>query len=311
MKSFDPDVLHLHNIHNSFINLPMLFRFIKRKKVRVVWTLHDCWSFTGHCPHFDMIGCDQWREACCRCPQYKDYPKSWVDNARMMHRKKKKWFTSVQNMTIITPSQWLADLAKQSFLNQYPIRVVHNGIDLSVFRPIESTFRKEHRLEDKFLILGVAFGWSYRKGLDIFIELAHRLDESYCIVLVGTDEAVDQQLPCNVVSIHRTKNQVQLAEIYSAADVLINPTREDTFPTVNLESLACGTPVITFNTGGSPECIDHNCGSIVSKNDVEKLLREIERIREERPFNSEAIRLKASEFEKYAKFQEIIQIYEG
>ena len=161
------------------------------------------------------------------------------------------------------------------------------------------------------MILGVAFGWSIRKGLDVFIELAQRLDERFSIVMVGTDDMVDQQLPSNVISVHRTKDQIQLAEIYSTADVFVNPTREEVLGLVNLEALACGTPVITFDTGGSPECIDNSCGSVVKKNDVEALLYEIERIKKERPYKSEACISKAKQFDKNTKFQEIIQIYES
>jgi glycosyltransferase involved in cell wall biosynthesis len=178
-----PKLLHLHNLHNSYINLPTLFGYIKRNNIPVVWTLHDCWAFTGHCPHFDMIGCEKWKTGCYACPRHREYPKSYVDNSRYMYYLKKKWFTGVQNMTIVTPSQWLADLVKQSYLKDYPVQVINNGIDLSVFRPQESNFRKQYGIPaDKKIILGVAFGWGERKGLDVFLELAKRLDGGYQIV---------------------------------------------------------------------------------------------------------------------------------
>ncbi len=277
-KHFAPDILHLHNIHNSYLNLPMLFRFIKRHKLRVVWTLHDCWAFTGHCPHYEMIGCEQWKTQCECCSLYRSYPISYVDNAKIMHKCKKKWFLGIEDLTIITPSRWLADQVKRSFLKEYPVRVINNGIDTSIFKPTPSDFREKYQCENKKIVLGVAFEWGIKKGLDVFIELAKRLDDCFQIVLVGTNERVDRQLPKNIISIHKTQDQYELARIYTAADVFANPTREDNYPTVNLEAVACGTPVITFRTGGSPECINDNCGLVVEKNDVDALEDGIKKI---------------------------------
>ena len=310
LEKFQPDVLHLHNLHSFCIHLPTLFDYIKKNSVRVVWTLHDCWTFTGHCPHFDGIGCEKWKTGCHHCPQYGGYPKSRVDNSKEMYAKKKAWFTGVKDMTLVTPSQWLADLARVSFMKEYPVRVIPNGIDLSVFKPVESDFRKKYHCEDKKLLLGVAFGWGEKKGLDVFLELARRLDDSYRIVLVGTDENVEKQLPENIISIHRIQNQRELAEIYSAADLFINATREDTFPTVNLEALACGTPVLTFRTGGSPEAADETCGAVVEKNDVDGLEREIVRICMEKPFSSADCLKRAAQFNMYDRFGQYIDLFE-
>lgn len=309
VKKYNPDVLHLHNIHGWYLHLPTLFSFIKKQNVRVVWTLHDCWSFTGQCPHFDKIGCEKWKTGCYKCPQLRSYPQTYVDRSKGMYARKKKWFTGVQDLTIVTPSQWLADLVKESFLGEYPVQVIHNGIDLSAFQPVESDWRKRYGVEDKRLLLGVAMGWSESKGLDVFIELAKRLDEQYKIVLVGTNEETDKLLPENILSIHRTQNQQELTELYAAADVLVNPTREDTFPTVNIEALACGTPVLTFKTGGSPEILDETCGSVVEKNDVDALQREIERICTEKPYSMGACTSRAAQFNKDEKFEEYVKLY--
>lgn len=310
LKKNNTDVLHLHNLHSYCINLPLLFRYIKKNKLKVVWTLHDCWSFTGHCPHFDMIGCDKWKTGCYHCPQYREYPQSLIDSSKRMYQLKKKWFTGVENMTLVTPSEWLAGLVKQSFLKDYPIRVINNGIDLEVFKPTPSNFRETYGCGDKKIVLGVAFGWGARKGLDVFLDLEKRLDsERYQIVLVGTDENVDKQLPNTVISIHRTQNQTELAKIYTAADVFVNPTREENYPTVNMEALACGTPVLTFQTGGSPEILDVTCGSVVPKNDIDALYREIIRICETAPYSIEACLKKAKQFDKNEKFQEYIDLY--
>lgn len=309
LEKFRPDVLHLHNLHSFCINLPILFDYIKKNNVRTVWTLHDCWTFTGQCPHFDMIGCDKWKTGCHHCPQLGGYPKSRTDNSKWMYAKKREWFTGVENMTLVTPSGWLADLARQSFMKDYPVQVIHNGIDLSVFKPTESNFRKKYHCENKRVLLGVAFGWGVRKGLDVFVELAKRLDESYQIVLVGTDDLIDSQIPDNIISIHATQNQQELAEIYSAADLLVNPTREDNFPTVNIEALACGTPVLTFRTGGSPEAIDETCGAVVEKNDVAAMEQESIRICTEKPFSSQACIKRAEGFNMYDRFGEYIALY--
>ena len=283
LKRFSPDVVHLHNLHGHNANLALLFRYLKKNKIRVVWTFHDCWAFTAYCPHFTVAKCDKWKTGCNRCPQVKGV--SWFfDRSKTVFNRKKKAILG-SDLTIVTPSQWLADLVKQSFLKDCPVKVIHNGIDLSVFKPTESDFRERYRIpKEKYLVLGVAFGWGFKKGLDVFIELSKRLPEQYQIVLVGTNEQVDKQLPQNVISIHRTQNQTELAEIYTAADLFVNPTREENYPTVNMESLACGTPVLTFLTGGSPECIDDTCGIVVQCDDVGKMIQEIKRICIEKPF---------------------------
>lgn len=311
LDKLKPDIIHLHNLHNCYINLSLLFKYIKKHNIKTVWTLHDCWAFTGHCPHFDMIGCDKWKTGCYSCPQYKEYPKSLFDNSKIMYRLKRKWFSGVKNMTIVTPSEWLASLVKESYLKDYPVKVINNGIDLNVFKPTESDFREKYALGNKYIVLGVAFGWGKRKGLDVFIELAKRLDKGkYKIVLVGTDDNIDKLLPDNIISIHRTQNQTELAEIYTAADVFANPTREENYPTVNMESVACGTPVVTFNTGGSPEMLDETCGAAVAKDDNDAMYNEIIRICEAKPYSLEACIKKAKGFDKNEKFGEYIRLYE-
>ncbi len=310
LENFSPDVLHLHNLHGWFLHLPTLFDYVKKSGVRVVWTLHDCWAFTGHCPYFDMVGCEKWKTGCYACSQYKDYPANRVDSSQSSYVRKKAWFSGVKDMTIVTPSKWLAGLVKQSFLKEYPVEVIHNGIDLSVFQPTESDFRKKYGLEDKFVLLCVAFVWGERKGIDVLTELAKRLNSKYKIVLVGTNEEMDKTLPKEILSIHKTQNQSELAEIYTAVDVFVNPTREDNFPTVNIESLACGTPIVTFDTGGSPEILDETCGVVVNKNAVDDMQRAIERICKEKPFSEAACVKRAAQFNKNEKFAEYVALYE-
>jgi glycosyltransferase involved in cell wall biosynthesis len=228
-----------------------------------------------------------------------------------MYRHKKKWFTSIDNMILVTPSQWLADIVKQSFLKQYPVKIINNGIDLTVFHPIQSDFRNLYKINaNKFVVLAVAFNWGIRKGLDVIIELAKRLDEKYQIVLVGADANVDDMLPKNIISIHKTQNQYELAQIYTMADLFINPTREDNYPTVNMESIACGTPVLTFRTGGSAEMLDETCGCVVDCDNIDAMEKEIHYICTEKPFNEEKCLTKAKTFDMNHKFQEYINLYE-
>lgn len=310
LKKIKPDVIHLHNLHGFYINCKLLFNYIKKSNCRVVWTLHDCWTFTGHCPHFTMIKCDKWKTKCYQCPQYKEYPKTFFDRSRKMYLKKKEWFTGVKDLTIVTPSEWLAGLVKQSFLKDYPVKVINNGIDLSIFKPTQSDFRKKYNCENKFIVLGVAFGWGKRKGLDVFVELSKRLNERFQIVLVGTDDKVDKILPNNIISIHRTNNQIELAEIYSVADVFVNPTREENYPTVNMESIACGTPVITFNTGGSPEILNDECGIVVNKEDIVGIESAILEMLKN-PISQEKCLEHAKSFDQQERIKEYIELFKG
>lgn len=311
IRKFDPDVIHLHNLHGHYVNYEVLFDYLSQANKPVVWTLHDCWSMTGHCAHFASAGCEQWKTQCLDCSQLHRYPQCiGHGDVKRNYQRKKAAFTGVSNLTIVTPSHWMAEVTGQSYLRDYPVRVIHTGINLSVFRPAPSDFRKKYGCEDTFVLLGVAFGWTRAKGLDVFIELAKRLDSRFRIVLVGTSDEVDRELPSNIISIHRTENQKELAEIYTAADLLVNPTREEVLGLVNVEALACGTPVVTFRTGGSPECIDESCGSVVEADDLEALLQEIHRIRDTRPYSGEACRKRAEGFDAQDRFREYIQLYE-
>ena len=288
----------------------MLFEYINKHAIPVIWTFHDCWAFTGQCPYFDIVGCDKWKKGCHHCPQIHVEPKSlFLDTSRFMWNKKRKLFNLPQQMTIVTPSRWLADLTRESFFKNYPIKVINNGINLDVFKPAPSDFREKYNRKDKYILLGVANEWGERKGLDVFIELANRLDDSYQIVLVGTNDNVDKQLPVNIISIHKTYNQKELAEIYTAADLFVNPTREENFPTVNIEALACGLPVITFETGGSVEIIDEYCGQSVKRNDIDVLIKGIADIRNI-PYERDACIRRSKNFNMSDKFQEYIALYD-
>lgn len=308
LKEIKPDVVHLHNLHGHNVNLEMLFTYLKSIDVKIVWTFHDCWSFTGYCTHFDYIGCKKWKTGCGNCPQRKSY--TWFfDRSSKLYAKKEELFTGFSDMTIVTPSKWLAEKAKDSFFGDYPIEVINNGIDCELFKPTESNFREKYGLRDKKILLGVAMGFDTRKGLDSFIELSKIIADDMHIVLVGVSKKQIEILPGNITGIERTANQVELAEIYTAADVFINCTYEDNFPTVNIEALSCGTPVVTFDTGGSKEAIDETCGSIVKKGDVEALYKEICRILDEKNIKENCIKRAKNNFSSKPQYKKYLEIY--
>lgn len=310
IKEYNPDVIHLHNLHGYYLNLEVLFNYLAESSKPVVWTLHDCWAFTGHCSYFDYIRCNKWVNECNICPQKKIYPSAYLlDNSTFNYNKKKELFTSIKNMKIVTPSKWLANLVEKSFLGEYDIEIINNGIDLNIFKPIESNFRKIYKLEDKKIILGVASVWNQRKGFNTFIELSSKLNDNYQIVLVGVTEKQKNKLPNNIIGITRTNNIKELAEIYTAADIFLNPTLEDNFPTVNLEALACGTPVITFKTGGSVESIDDTCGAIIEVGDIDTMISIIER-GELYSFRS-CVRRAEQLYDKNDRYCDYVHVYEN
>ncbi len=307
LRKINPDVVQLHNIHNQDVNLKMLFDYFRETQVKVFWTFHDCWAFTAYCPHFVMSKCDYWKTGCHSCPQRRRF--SWFfDRSKKMYEDKKAIFDGI-NLTVITPSKWLADVAKQSFLRDTDIRVINNGIDLDIFKPQESDFRDKYNLENKKIILGVADGWGVRKGLDVFIKLSESLPHNYQIVLVGTNDDVDKQLPSNIISIHRTNSQKELAKIYASANVFANPTREDTFPTVNMEALACGTPIVTFKTGGSPEIIDEKTGIVVDVDDIDGFKNAIIEAAEGENITRKSCLERAKRYNRKDRYEDYINLY--
>ncbi len=314
IKALNPDVIHLHNLHGYYLHIGLLFAYLKQANKPVIWTLHDCWAFTGHCAYFDFIGCNRWKSGCHDCPLKLAYPKSlFIDRSQLNYKQKKELFTGVQKLTLVTPSKWLATLVKESFLQDYPVAIINNGIDLGVFKPTSSNFRRHYNLEEHFILLGVATDWGERKGYNYFIDLAKQLRPDEKIVLVGVSARQLKQLPAGIIGIAKTNSTNELAEIYSAADLFINPTLEDNFPTTNLEALGCGTPVVTFNSGGSPECIDDECGLVVERGDLPGLIVAIDTVRK---VGSESYSVRCQKrakdwFDKNARFAEYVKLYEG
>ncbi len=308
IDSVKPDIIHLHNVHGHYLNIKMLFTYIAKHSIPVVWTLHDCWSFTGHCPHFDYIGCEKWRTGCHHCSQRRGYPNSWFfDRSKRNYKEKKELFTQVEKMHIVTPSWWLSDLVKESYLGKYPVTVVHNGVDTEVFSPVDSDMKERLGLKGKFLILGIVTALSGRKGGEYFRKLSEKLSEDEHIILLSYAGDVSS-LPENITAVPRTNSKEELAQIYSCADVFVNPTLEDTFPTVNLEALSCGTPVVTFDTGGSKESLREDCGIVVPQGDTDELYKAIERIKEG-GFTSDACRNRGLEFTREQRFEDYMGVY--
>lgn len=310
LERISPDIVHLHNLHGHNCNLSMLLDYLTKKKIKIYWTFHDCWSFTGYCTHYDMIGCQKWLTKCEHCPQKSSY--SWFfDKSKKLFEKKKELVSLMnkEQLTVVAPSWWIAKEAKRSFFKDCEIRVIHNGIDTQVFKPANSDIKKEYGCYGKYLVLGVAYIWNNRKGLDVFCRLAKSLPDDYRIILVGLINIGKADIPDNIITINRTSNVERLTELYTEADVFVNPTREEVLGLTNLEALACGTPVVTFNTGGCPECVNEKCGYIVDKDDYSALEQSIRKVCEEKPFNSFDCIEQASHFEKRNQFQKYIDMY--
>lgn len=275
MEYLMPDIIQLHNLHGYYINVKMLFEWIKHRNIPVVWTLHDCWAFTGHCAYFDYANCNCWKNGCHDCVQKKSYPASLVfDNSKLNWLRKKELFNYKQ-LHLVTPSIWLHDLVKESFLKKLPCSVINNGIDTDVFKPSSINCH----IGGKFKILGVASEWTPRKGLHDFIQLYRMLNhEQIEMTIVGLTSQQIEALPEGIRGMTRTDNIEQLVSLYQEADMFFNPTYEDNYPTTNLEALACGTPVCTYRTGGSIESVNEGNGFVVEKNE----LGEVKKIIEER-----------------------------
>lgn len=282
IEKLKPDVIHIHNIHGYFLNYRILFDYLSRCGIPVVWTIHDCWLYTGHCYYYSFAQCDKWKTGCGQCPQKKEFPASFfADRSARNFVDKCRAFTSMPHdkLTIVPVSEWIRGEMQHSFLKEYNFRVIHNGINLEVFDVYDAeAVRSRYNLQGKHILLGVASIWSREKGLHDFIELARLLKEDERIVLVGIKPEEKKLLPDNVIGIARTENIRQLAELYAAADAFVNPTWQDNYPTVNLEAIACGTPVVTYRTGGSIETVTEKTGFIVEQGDVRGLMEAVRRI---------------------------------
>lgn len=316
IQKIEPDIIHLHHIHGYYINIELLFNYLSGADIPVIWTFHDCWSITGHCAYFDFVGCEKWKTECKICPEKREYPASFcIDRSTKNYYLKKALFTSVKKMVVVPVSDWLKNIVTESFMKEIPIQTIHNGIDTSIFKPQNngSETRAKYGINKKFMLLGVASPWTRRKGLNDFIELSKLLNDDEIIVLVGLNNSQIKRLPGNIIGISKTENRQELIDLYSTADLFVNPTWEDNFPTTNLESLACGTPLVTYRTGGSIEAVSSETGFIVDKGDITELIKVIRNVKETGKHSySEACRKRAVElYSKNDRFKEYLDLYEN
>ena len=310
LKVFQPDLIHMHNLHGCYLNLELLFRFLAKTNIPVVWTLHDCWPFTGHCAYFDFCGCEKWKRECCSCPQQKSYPICiGLDGSSRNYHHKKKLFTKLQNLTFVAPCEWMTTPLRQSFMGKYPVRVIVNGVNLNAFHPFPSDLRERYGLLGKKVCLSVASEWDERKGLRYICAAAKKMGNEYTFVVIGLEDEQMNDLPSNVLGLKRTSSTDELAQWYSTADCLVNPTLEDNMPMVNLEALACGTPVAVFRTGGCPEAVDESCGCVVDQGDTKSLCRAIEWLCSNKPAMGESCLKRARLFDCQATFQAYLSLY--
>lgn len=306
IKEYDPDIIHLHNIHGYYMNIEIFFDYLKKADKPIIWTLHDCWAFTGHCSHFTFVNCERWKEGCFDCSQKRCYPSSFlIERSKQNWQIKKELFSSVENMTVVTPSEWLAGLVKQSFLGKYEIKVIPNGIDLNAFKPTKSDFREKYSLQNKKIVLGVATAWGERKGLNEFKELSALLDESYKVVLLGLTSEQINGLPKNILGLTATNTLDELAGVYSAADVFVNAGKEETMGLTTVEAMACGTPVVVSNLTAVPEVVTSDGGIVLKELTAESIKCGIEKVLETK-FNT---RQNAEKYEKKQQYFKYLDLY--
>ncbi|MBQ9442809.1 MAG: glycosyltransferase [Lachnospiraceae bacterium] len=323
LTEYDPDVIQLHNVHGYYVNYPMFFDWLKTCNKPIVWTLHDCWSFTGHCAHYEYCGCDRWEseEGCALCPQKSEYPASFIkDASRHNYLVKKDSFTGVPNLHIVTPSNWLKNTLSRSFLKDYPVSVINTGIDMELFNPEHaksSKLREKHEIKDETVILGIANPWRETKGLYDFRELYEKLEEKapgrYRIVMIGLKPSQAEEMPEGIIRLGHTESVRELAEWYGLSDIYVNLTYGDTFPTTNIEALACGTPVITYNAGGSGEALDDKCGRVVERGDLDAVVSAIEELEDLAKSGEDMTSVcadKAQNYRKQDRYRDYYELYQ-
>ena len=306
-----PDVVHIHNIHGCFLNYPILFQYLREKNIPVIWTLHDCWAITGHCVHFMRTNCEQWKTQCVKCPQKHDFPSSYLlDRCKSNYTLKRQLFTALEKMRITTVSSWLKGVVEQSYLKKYPVDVVPNGVDTSKFVYTEGDIRKRFEVGDKKLVLAVASGFEERKGIYDFVNLCNMLPKDYKLLLVGTSDNDKKVLPDNVIAVTRANGLTELAAFYSAADVLLSLSYEETFGLTIIEAMSCGTPAIVYDNTAQPELITSETGLVVANGDVEGVKKAIEEVcAKGKDYYSEACREHALEYDERKSYQKYLDLY--
>lgn len=315
IQKIKPDIIHLHNIHGYYINYQILFNYLEKSEIPIVWTLHDCWPLTGHCSHFSNINCLKWKTECNHCPKKKNYPTSlFLDHSRKNYNLKKKLFNSLNNITVAPVSNWLGHIVQESFLSKYPIKVINNGIDLNVFYPISDNteIRKKYGITEKFILMGVATAWNSGKGWDDYLKLRKKLSNEYALILVGLTKKQLHLLPSGITGIERTENVKELVALYSMADIVLNLSYQETFGLTTVEGFACGTPGVVYNCTASPELITPETGIIIESGNIDQLIQSIEKIKSDgKNYYAQSCRKRAEQFyNKQDRYQEYIKLYE-
>lgn len=313
IRQNSPDVIHLHNIHGYFINYQVLFEYLVNTEIPIVWTFHDFWPITGHCAHFDYNGCDKWKTLCHDCAYHHDYPFSLVDKSKKNYLLKKQAFTGLKNVELVSVSKWVAALLSESFLKDYPIRVIYNGVDTKMFRPRNSDVKARLCLEGKFVLLGVASPWSPMKGLYDYYDLRRNLTDDFAIVMVGLSKKQIEALPHGIIGIERTQSQDELAEYYSMADVTLNLSYQETFGMTTIEGMACGTPGIVYNKTASPELVSPETGYAVEAKNIKAIVKAVLEIKKKgKTSYAEACRKRVLDnFDKNDRFADYVDLYES
>lgn len=311
IDTVQPDVVHLHNLHSNYINLNLLCDYLVEKNIATVITLHDCWYFTGKCSHYVAVGCDKWQKSCGNCPRLKQEQASlFFDNTSKVLKDKIKHLNSIPNLTIVGCSHWITEELKKSHLKPNKIEVIYNGVDTKIFTPHKSDFRDKNSIGNQFLIMGMADKWCTDKNKEIVQQIIqNNLDSK--IVIVGCKESQKEEFKNvrNVIALGYITDRKELSDIYAASDVFVNLTHADTLPTVNMESICCGTPVITFDCCGSPELVDGDSGYIIKENDSRALLERLDMLRNKAlQFN---VLEKQKKFDKDTCYQRYLDIYKN
>ncbi len=313
IELLDPTIIHLHNIHGYYLNLELLFQYLTKSGIPVVWTFHDCWPITGHCSHFEHVGCNKWQNECYSCPQLNTYPASWgKDRSRKNHQLKKRLFSNMDNLTLVPVSNWLGTILKKSFFSKFEQRPISNGVDTEIFTPrTKNKIRAKYGLENTFMLLGVASVWSSTKGLSDFLKLSEMLVNNEQIVLIGLSKKQLKSLPKSIIGIERTDSIEQLAQWYATTDIYINPSVEESFGLTTAEAMACGTPVIVYDTTACPEMVSPGVGYVAKKNNIQDLYEQICRVKKigKQSFSAACRKRALEHYDKNRNFQKYLELY--
>lgn len=306
IKEIQPDIIHLHNIHDHWLNYEILFKYLNATDIPVVWTFHDFWAITGHCAHFISANCEKWQHECGSCP----LSKSLIDRSRRNFLLKKKLFLANKNLHVVAVSDWVGGLVKKSFLSNKDIRIIPNGINLNVFRPLSKS-ETDCLYKDKFIILAVASQWKSGKGLEDYIAMSSLLKEDELIVLVGVDENIKKTLPDNIIGVSRTNSQSELVSLYSRADVVTSFSSAETFGLTIVEAFACGTPVVAYDNTAQAYLVTEDTGNLVQTGNYVAAYQAIQSIHQngKERYSDACLRLVAESYDEKQCTEKYINLY--